>query len=137
MSFFHGKSARFNIDNSAGTLTNISTGMADVSLPQSADTLEVTGFSDTSKNYVMGLKGANFSISGTLSSAVDTVLAGIIGSSDTKSFEYYPVSTSTDAVLKKGECFVTSYETKQSISGAWTYSAGGVVSGAVTSTTVV
>ena len=138
MAFYHGRGGHFLIDNSAGTLTDISTGMGDVSLPVNADTVEVTGFSDTAKAYVMGLKGANGSISGTLSSAVDTVLAFIVGSTDTKSFEYYPYSTSASgSIEKKGECFVTSYETKQSISGAWTYSCSFIVSGGVTSTTVV
>jgi hypothetical protein len=135
MSFFHGKTGKFFIDNAAGSLTDISTGMTDVSLPQSADTVEVTGFTDTAKQYVMGLKGANASISGTLSTTVDTVLSGIIGSSDTKSFECYPYSTATGSVEKKGECFVTSYETKQGVSGTWTYSANLIVSGGVTSTT--
>jgi hypothetical protein len=116
-------------------LTDISTGITDVSLTQSADTVEVTGFSDTAKQYIMGLKGANGSISGVLSTTIDTVLAAILGSTDTKSFEYYPYSTSA-GTFKKGECFVTSYETKQSVTGAWTYSAGFVVSGGVTSTTI-
>jgi hypothetical protein len=137
MSFYHGKAGKFFIDNSAGTLADVSTGMTDVSLPQSADTVEVTGFGDTAKQYITGLKSANGSISGTLSTVVDPVLSAIVGSSDTKSFEYYPYSTATNGILKKGECFVTSYEPKQSISGAWTYSAGFVVSGGVTSTTVV
>lgn len=138
MAFYHGKNGHFFIDSSAGVLTDISTGMIDVSLPVSADTVEVTGFTDTAKTYVMGSKGANGSISGTLSSAVDTILAFIVGSTDTKSFEYYPFSTSVSgSIEKKGECFVTSYETKQSVSGTWTYSASFIVSGGVTSTTVV
>ncbi|MFA5305988.1 MAG: hypothetical protein WC365_00925 [Candidatus Babeliales bacterium] len=134
MSFYHGKSARFFIDNAAGSLTDISTGMTDVSLPISADTVEVTGFTDTAKNYVMGLPSANGSISGQYSTTVDTVLAGIAGSSDTKSFEYYPYSTGTGAVLKKGECFVTSYDVKAPIGGQITYSANLIVSGSVLST---
>jgi len=137
MSFYHGKAGKFFIDNASGTLTDISTGMTDVSLPVNADTVEVTGFTDTAKQFVMGLKGANASISGTLSSAIDDVLAFIVGSTATKSFEYYPYSTSVSgSIEKKGECFVTSYETKQSVSGVWTYSAALIVSGGVTSTTV-
>jgi hypothetical protein len=134
MSFFHGKTAKFFIDNAAGSLTDISTGMTDASLPVEADTVEVTGFTDTAKNYVMGLKGSNGSISGNFSTTVDTVLAGIVGSSDTKSFEYYPYSTGTGSVAKKGECFVTSYDVKAPVSGAITYSANLIVSGGVTST---
>jgi hypothetical protein len=134
MSFFHGKSAKFFIDNSAGSLTDISTGMNDASLPQAADTVEVTGFTDTAKNYVMGLPSANGSISGSFSTTVDTVLAAIVGSTNTKSFEYYPYSTGTGAVLKKGECFVTSYDVKSAVSGAVTYSANLIVSGGVLST---
>ena len=135
MAFFHGKTAKFFIDNSGGSLTDISTGMNDCSLPQAADTVEVTGFTDTAKQFVMGLKSANGSISGSFSSAIDTVLAGIVGSTDTKSFEYYPFSTATGSIEKKGECFVTSYDVKSGVSGAVTYSAGFIVSGGVTSTT--
>ena len=135
MSFFHGKSAKFFIDNSAGSLTDISTGMNDASLPQAADTVEVTGFTDTAKNYVMGLPSANGSISGSFSTTVDTVLAAIVGSTNTKSFEYYPYSTGTGATEKKGECFVTAYDVKAPVGGQITYSANGIVSGGVTSTT--
>ncbi len=135
MSFYHGKTAKFFIDNAAGTLTDISTGMNDASLPQAADTVEVTGFTDTAKQYVMGLKSANGSISGSFSSAVDTVLSGIVGSTDTKSFEYYPFSTVAGSIEKKGECFVTAYDVKSAVSGAVTYSASIIVSGGVTSTT--
>lgn len=135
MAFFHGKTAKFFIDNSAGTLTDISTGMNDASVPAAADTVEVTGFTDAAKTYVMGLKSANGSIAGSFSSAVDTVLAGIVGSTDTKSFEFYPFSTATGSVEKKGECFVTAYDVKSGVSGAVTYSASLIVSGGVTSTT--
>ena len=137
MAFFHGKTAKFFIDNSTGGLTDISTGMNDCSVPQVADTVEVTGFTDTAKNYVMGNKSANGSIAGSFSSAVDTVLSGIVGSTDTKSFEYYPFSTASGSIEKKGECFVTSYDTKSGVGGAVTYSAAFIVSGGVTSTTAV
>jgi len=135
MNFYHGKTAKFFIDNSAGSLTDISTGMTDCSLPQDADTVDVTGFTDTAKNFVMGLKGANFSLSGNFSTTVDAVLGAIVGSTDTKSFEYYPYSTGTGAVEKKGECFVTAYDVKAPVGGQITYSANGIVSGGVTSTT--
>ncbi len=135
MSFYHGKTAKFFIDNSAGVLTDISTGMNDASLPQAADTVDVTGFTDTAKNFVMGLKSANGSISGSFSTTVDIVLSGIVGSSDTKSFEYYPYSTATGSVEKKGECFVTAYDVKAPAGGAITYSASLIISGGVTSTT--
>lgn len=134
MSFYHGRTAKFFIDGSTGGLTDISTGMTDVSLPKEADTVEVTGFTDTSKQFVMGLAGANGSISGNFSTTVDAVLAAIVGSTDTKSFEYYPYSTGTGSVLKKGECFVTSYDVKAPVGGQITYSANLIVSGGVLST---
>jgi hypothetical protein len=134
--FYHGKTAVFKIDGSSGVLTDISTGMADCSLPQSVDTVEGTGFTDTAKQYVMGLQGANGTISGTLTTTVDPILAGIVGSTDTKSFEFYPYSTASGSIYKKGECIPTAYETKQSVSGLWSYTFSFIVSGGITSSSV-
>ena len=138
MAFGHGKNARFLIDNSTGGLTDISTGMTDVDFPQTADTAEVTGFSDSNKAYVLGTKGATITVTGAFSTTVDNVLAFIVGGTTNASetFNYYPNTTASNAVIKTGECFCVGYNTKSGIGGAVNYTATFTVTGAVTSTTV-
>jgi len=137
MAFGHGKNSRFLVDNSTGGLTDISTGMIDIDFPESADNAEVTGFSDDDKLYVMGTKGHQINVTGHFSTGVDAVLNGILGTTTGGgSFEYYPNSTASNAVLKKGECLCMTYNIKGSMGGAVTYTASFVVTDSITSTYV-
>ena len=137
MAFGHGKNARFLVDGSSGGLVDISTGMADIDFPASADNAEVTGFSENDKTYVMGTRGHTISISGAFSSDVDSVISGILGTTTHGgTFEYYPNSTASGAVKKTGECLCTAYGPKSGMGGAVNYSASFVVTGSVTTTYV-
>jgi hypothetical protein len=56
--FTHGKNAAFKIDDSGGTLRDISDVLTDVSISRTADVAEVSAFTNSSKAYVAGLKDA-------------------------------------------------------------------------------
>ena len=93
MPFVHGKSTIFKIDNSGGSLTDISAYLDNVDFPLSSDTAEVTTFGSSSKSYVAGLKDATISIGGSWDATADGVLAPIVGQAATVSFEYGPAGS--------------------------------------------
>ena len=130
--FRHGKSTVFKVDNSGGTLTDISNTLTDVSFPQSVDTAETSTFGSSAKSYVVGLSDATFSISGNFDATVDAHLAGILGQAASVSFEYGPEGSTATYVKYTGECYLTSYEKSGAIGDVVTYSAEFQVTGAVT-----
>jgi hypothetical protein len=130
--FRHGKSTVFKVDNSGGTLTDISNTLTDVSFPQSVDTAETSTFGSSAKSYVVGLSDATFSISGNFDATVDAHLAGILGQAASVSFEYGPEGSTATYTKYTGECYLTSYEKSGAIGDVVTYSAEFQVTGAVT-----
>jgi len=130
--FRHGKSTVFKVDNSSGTLTNISDTLTDVSFPQSVDTAETSTFGSSAKSYVVGLTDSTVSISGNFDATVDAHLAGILGQAASVSFEYGPEGSTNGFVKYTGECYLTSYEKSGAIGDVVTYSAEFQVTGAVT-----
>jgi hypothetical protein len=69
--FRHGKSTVFKVDNAAGSLTDISNTLTDVSFPQSVDTAETSAFGSSAKSYVVGLSDGTLSVSGNYDATVD------------------------------------------------------------------
>jgi hypothetical protein len=130
--FRHGKSTVFKVDNSGGTLTNISDTLTDVSFPQSVDTAETSAFGSSAKSYVVGLTDSTISISGNFDATVDAHLAGVLGQAASLSFEYGPEGSTNGFVKYTGECYLTSYEKSGAIGDVVTYSAEFQVTGAIT-----
>ena len=128
--FTHGKSAAFKIDDSGGTLRDISNVLTDVAVSRTADVAEVSAFSNSSKAYVAGLVDATITISGSFDATVDGYLKGILGAEG--SFEFYPIGTSSGNPKASGECIMTSYDRTPDVGGAVTFSAAFQVSGDVT-----
>ncbi len=128
--FTHGKNAAFKIDDSGGTLRDISDVLTDVSISRTADVAEVSAFSNSSKAFVSGLKDATLTISGSFDATVDGYLSGILGAEG--SFEFYPIGTTGGNPKASGEAIMTSYDRTPDIGGAVTFSAAFQVSGDVT-----
>ena len=129
--FTHGKNAAFKIDDSGGTLRDISNVLTDVAVSRSADVAEVSAFSNSSKAYVAGLKDATITISGSFDATVDGYLKGILGASG--SFEFYPIGTTGGGNPKaSGDAICTSYDRTPDVGGAVSFSASFQVSGDVT-----
>ena len=128
--FTHGKNAAFKIDDSGGTLRDISDVLTDVAVSRTADVAEVSAFSNSSKAYVAGLKDATISISGSFDATVDGYLSGILGVAG--SFEFYPIGTTGGNPKASGEAIMTSYDRTPDIGGAVTFTAAFQVSGDVT-----
>jgi hypothetical protein len=132
MAFVHGKSAAFKLDDSGGTLRDLSAYLDDVSMPRSIETAETTTFGSSAKTYITGLTDATISISGKFDSTADGYLAGVVGQTATLSFEYGPEGTAGGKVKYSGECIMTSYEIGATVGDAVTASAELQITGAVT-----
>lgn len=132
MAFRHGKSASFKVDNSGGTLTDISTYLNEITFPQSIETAETTAYGKSAKTYVVGLSDSTISISGMFDATVDAHLAGIRGQEASVSFEYGPEGTTSGRVKYTGECYLTSYETSSPVGDVITFSAEFQVTDSVT-----
>ena len=130
--FRHGKSTVFKVDNNAGSLTDISNTLTDVSFPQSVDTAETSAFGASAKSYIVGLTDSTLSISGNFDATVDAHLAAIVGKADSVSFEYGPEGSTATFVKYTGEALLTSYEKSGAIGDVVTYSAEFQVTGAIT-----
>ena len=130
--FRHGKNASFKVDNSGGTLTNISDTLNSVTFPREIETLETTSFGSSTRSYVVGFSDATISIEGSFDATVDAHLAGILGQEASVSFEYGPEGTTAGQVKYTGEAFMTSYETSAGVGDIVTYSAEFQVTGAIT-----
>ena len=130
--FRHGKSTVFKVDNAAGTLTDISNTLTDVSFPQTIETAETTSFGSSAKTYIVGLSDSTVSASGNFDATVDAHLAGIAGQAATVSFEYGPEGSTAGQVKYTGEAILTSYEKSGAVGDVVTYSAEFQVTGAVT-----
>ena len=135
MAFKHGKSAAFKVDNSGGTLTDISVYLNEVTHPRSIETGETTSFGNSAKTYVVGLTDSTISIKGTWDATVDAHLAGVLGQDASLTYEYGPTGTATGAVKYTGECYMTSFETTSPVADVVTFSAEFQVTGTVTRTT--
>ena len=128
--FTHGKNAAFKIDDSGGTLRDITDVLTDVAVSRTADVAEVSAFSNSSKAYVAGLKDATITISGSFDATVDGYLSGILGVEG--SFEFYPIGTTGGNPKASGEAICTSYDRTPDVGGAVTFTAAFQVSGDVT-----
>ena len=132
MAFVHGKDSVFKLDNSSGTLTDISTYVNSVDFPETADVAETTTLGDGSKSYIVGLKDATISISGLWDSTLDGILGAVVGQTATLSFEYSPEGTTGGNIKYTGECIVTSYSQSSPVGDVVGFSADMQVSGDVT-----
>jgi hypothetical protein len=137
MAFVHGKSAVFKLDDSGGTLRDLSSYLDDIGFPRDIETAETTtfGVAGSAKTYIVGLSDATISISGKFDATADGYLAGVVGNSATLSFEYGPAGSTGGNVKYTGECIMTSYEVSASVGDVVTASADFQVTGQITRTT--
>lgn len=130
--FRHGKNTVFKIDDSGGTLRNISDVLNSVSFPREVETLETTSFGSTNRSYVVGFQDATISIEGSFDATVDGYLAGVVGSETSLSFEYGPEGSTNGFVKFTGECYLTSYEVSGGVGDIVAFTAEFQVTGAIT-----
>lgn len=118
----HGKDAVFKIQDAAGVTRDISAYVTNSTMDESADVADVSGLGSTSKSYVIGLKDGTFSIEGIFDPTVDGYLAGDLGFSPARTFEYHPQGVVTGKPKYSGSAFVVAYAPSTPIgdAGKWT-----------------
>lgn len=131
-SFKHGKNTVFKLDNSGGSLTDISNVLNNVGFPRETEILETTSFGSGYRTYVVGFQNATISIEGSWDATVDAHLSGVLGQDATLSFEYGPEGSTAGSIKYTGEAYLTSYETSGAVGEIVSFSAELQVSGAVT-----
>jgi hypothetical protein len=122
VAFVHGKGTVFKLDDSGGTLRDISAYLDEVTFPATVDLAETTTFGKNDKTYIAGLRSRTVSLSGKWDSVVDGYYAAALGQSATLSFEYGPAGSGSGAVKYTGECLISSYEISNPVGDVVTFS---------------
>lgn len=124
----------FKIDNASASLTAITQYLNQVDLQRTLDLIEDTAMSDTNRQYLHGLGGTTFTISGMVNSTTDGIFGPLIAAatSVTKTFEYKAYT----ARYYNGEVLLTNVQYSGSTNSLQTFSASATIDGAVTRTAV-
>lgn len=112
----HGSTGVFKIQDSGGTLRDISAFVTEDSLERTADTAETTTFGKLSKTYIPGLKDGSISIGGNYDATALTgiiVLEGILGME--RNFEYYPAGVGAGERKYTGAAILTTFNTSSPV----------------------
>ena len=128
--FVHGKSTFFSVDDTGGTVRDISNTLTSVDFPETIDTAETTAFGATSKSYIVGLRDATISVSGLWDATVDGYFIGTEPA--TRSFVFGPAGNTSGYVKYSGECILTSYSVSSPVADVDTFSADFQVTANVT-----
>lgn len=133
----HSKDSVFKIDDSGGTLRDISGHVDNVSgLPGAPQLNPVTSYGDQGEKSIRGIEVTSFTVSGQFDTAATTgsitVLNGIRTTTATASFEYGPEGGTTGKVKYSGECWLESLTTDSAVGNKVPFSATFKVDGVVT-----
>lgn len=132
--FVHGKSTNFTLDDTSGTVRDISNVLTSVDFPQSLDTAETTAFGSSSKSYIVGLKDATISVSGIWDATVDGYMTGGAEPAS-RTFVYGPAGSTASNIKYTGEAIVTGFSVSNPVGDVVTFSLDLQVTGNVTRTT--
>jgi predicted secreted protein len=132
--FVHGKSTNFTLDDTAGSVRDISNTVTSVDLPETLDTAETTAFGSSAKSYIVGLTDATISVSGIWDATVDGYIAGGAEPAS-RSFVFGPAGSTAGNVKYTGEAIVTSYSISNPVGDVVTYSLDLQVTGSISRTT--
>jgi hypothetical protein len=133
----HSKDSVFKVDDSGGTLRDISGHVDNVSgLPGAPNLSPVTSFGDQGEKSIRGIEVAGFTVSGQFDTAATTgsltVLNGIRTTTTTASFEYGPEGGTTGKVKYSGEAWLEDLKTDAAVGNKVPFTATFKVDGIVT-----
>jgi hypothetical protein len=124
----------FKIDNASASLTAITAYLNQVDLERTLDLIEDTAMTDTNRQYLHGLAGTTFTISGMVNSTTDGIFGPLIATatSITKTFELKAYASR----FYNGEVLLTSVKYSGSTNNLQTFSVSATIDGAVNRTSV-
>ncbi len=136
----HGKNAVFKVDDSGGTLRDISGDVNDVTgLPGARQLSETTAFGDGGQKNIPGLVVVQFTVTGmyntTASTGSITVLKGLRTTSVTSSFEYGPEGGTSGLLKWLGEAWMQDFVVAAQVGDKIPFTATFQVDGLVTEST--
>ncbi|MCY3634800.1 MAG: hypothetical protein OXH23_04245 [bacterium] len=134
MAFHHGKGTHFELDNTSGTLTDISSWTDTADLARTLDTGETTTFGSDNRTFIVGLATATVSLGGKYDPAVAAVFDGGAEPAS-RTFEFGPMGDTSGNVRYTGECIVTGFNINNAFSDTATWSATMQITGAITKNT--
>jgi len=140
MAFKPGYIGHFSLDNAAGSLTNLSSYIDNVDVPQNVDMLETSVFGTASKQFINGMQdGQTISISGpydvTLHTHLTALKAAQAAGTASHSFQWGPGGSVASQAKVTGEVLLASYQLSSGVGGRAEYSASLQITGAVTNGT--
>lgn len=141
MAFVHGTNTYIAVEDSAGTLRDISQYCNSVSgLPGTRDLAETTSFGANGTQSIPGLENVSFSIGGSFDPTTTTgphaVLSSLRTAATFHGFEYAPQGNTTGNILFTGDCWLSKYEIESKVDDAVSFTAEFQVEGVVTVGTV-
>lgn len=132
MAKIHGKNAVIQIEDSGGTLRNITAQANNVTAPTNVDTAEVQGFGDVSKSYVIGQQDTPVALAGpwsdgTAVTEIHPILSGLlrgtgVGGSAGYDLRLCPAGTASTTPRMRGRVLLANFEVQAGVGGAvqWT-----------------
>ena len=128
MAFFDSKVSKFRIDDTGGTLRDLSAYITEVrGLPGQRALNEVTALGDSGARFIPGLEDVTVRLSGlfddTATSGPDAVLGPLRTHASAVDFEYGPEGSSTGDVKYSGTCWVVSYDLRSRVGNLVEWSA--------------
>jgi hypothetical protein len=137
MSRAHGKNAHFSIDDSGGSLRDISADVDNTTgLPGARALSDVTSYTDGGERFIPGLEGAPFTVTGQFNSAATTgsvtVLNSLRTAANTASFVYGPEGNASGAIKYSGECWMDGLVTAAAVKDKVPFSASFRMDGTLT-----
>jgi hypothetical protein len=141
MAKFDGSLSDFWIEDTGGTLREISAYLTDVSgLPGPRNLNEITALGDSGSKFHPGLQNSTPSISGhydtTATSGPDVVLGALRTHTAALTMEYYPAGKTSGYPSYIAECWVTDYTISSTVGSHVTFSCSLQVDGTVAKGTV-
>ena len=126
MAKYHGRLSELHLDDSGATQRDISADVNSVEAPANADTVEVSGFGDTTKKYVVGLQDSQMRVQGNYNDAANTshaVLSGVVGGTTGLEMHFYPQGSASGVPVFEGSVLCSEYSVSSGIGAAVTWSA--------------
>lgn len=127
------KDMTIKIDNSAGSITDITAYVSQASIEGTAEILEDTGLNEEEKSHLPGLAGATVPLNGFVNSTTEGIFGPLVGNRTTvaKTFGYY-----NGVKWYNGEVYPNSVQFSGNRGELQVWSAGLTFDGAVTRTSV-
>lgn len=134
MAFVHGKSTKFQLDNTSAALADISTYADSVDgLPGEVEMSDVTTFGNEGHKNIPGLENGSITVAGDWDAALDAIVGSTTQrKAATRTFEFGPAGGTTGLVKYSGECWISGYTVNNSVTDKVTFSMTLLVDGVVT-----